>query len=97
MAAMVNSYDATVAQMLPVIRAAIEAADAHALEPAAHELKGVSANLGVRCVHRGATGLVALARSGTVVGGEAILEEIEGGLGPGRAALRTLLARLENS
>jgi len=91
-AAMVQSYEATVAETMPGIREALRAGDPEALEDAAHKLKGVAANLGVRHVHDGTVRMVALARSGTTTGGEVILADIETALVPAAEALRALLA-----
>ena len=88
--AMVESYEATVAETVPMIRAAVDAAEPEALEDAAHRLKGVAANLGVRRVNDAAARLVALARSGTTAGGDTILADLDAALGPASAALSAL-------
>jgi signal transduction histidine kinase/DNA-binding response OmpR family regulator len=90
-ATMVESYRATVAETLPGIRAALLAGAPDALEDAAHKLKGVAANLGACRVHESASRLVALARSETTTGGDAILADLEAALGPAEDALRALL------
>ena len=91
LAAMIESYEATVAETVPGIQEALLACDTELLEDAAHKLKGVSANLGARCVHEASARLVELARSGTTEGGEAMLEDLEAALGPAREALLALL------
>jgi HPt (histidine-containing phosphotransfer) domain-containing protein len=89
---MVDSYEGTAAETVPQIRAAIAAGDPLALEDAAYKFKGVAANLGVRDVHDATARLVALARSGTTAGGDAIFGELEAALAPASAALQELLA-----
>jgi CheY-like chemotaxis protein/HPt (histidine-containing phosphotransfer) domain-containing protein/anti-sigma regulatory factor (Ser/Thr protein kinase) len=89
--AMVQSYEATLAETLPGIRAAVAAGDPEGLEDSAHKLKGVAANLGVRHVFDCTARLVALARSGTTGGGEPILAELEAALGPAAEALAALI------
>jgi CheY-like chemotaxis protein len=89
--AMVESYESTLAETLPAIRAAIAARDPEALEDSAHKLKGVAANLGVCHVFDCTARLVVLARSGTTVGGEPMLADLETALGPAAEALAALL------
>jgi signal transduction histidine kinase/CheY-like chemotaxis protein/HPt (histidine-containing phosphotransfer) domain-containing protein len=92
LAAMVASYEGTLAETLPGIRAAIAAADPSGLVVAAHKLKGVAGNLGLRGVFESTSRLVALGRSGTTTGSEAIAADLESALDPAAAALRGLLA-----
>jgi CheY-like chemotaxis protein/HPt (histidine-containing phosphotransfer) domain-containing protein len=92
LAAMVDSYLATVAETMPDIRASLAAGDANALEEAAHKLKGVAGNLGARRVFDCAERLVALGRTQTSDGGEAILAELEAALAPADEALGSLRA-----
>ncbi|HEX7490251.1 MAG TPA: ATP-binding protein [Candidatus Limnocylindrales bacterium] len=89
--AMVQSYELTLAETLPGMRAALAAQDPSALEDSAHKLKGVAANLGVRRVIDCTTRLVVLARAETTVGGEPILAELEAAIGPAADALAALL------
>jgi signal transduction histidine kinase/ActR/RegA family two-component response regulator/HPt (histidine-containing phosphotransfer) domain-containing protein len=98
LAAMVDSYRATAAETWPQIRAAVSDCNWTELEEAAHKLKGVAANLGVRRVHECAARLVALVRSEEVAGVAGIraasetASELDAALGPADAALATLLA-----
>jgi signal transduction histidine kinase/CheY-like chemotaxis protein/HPt (histidine-containing phosphotransfer) domain-containing protein len=90
--AMFESFEATLAETLPGIRAALADDDPEQLEDSAHKLKGVAANLGMRHVHDATARLVALARSGTTQGGDALLETLEAALAPAADAIRALLA-----
>ncbi len=107
-AAMVDSYRATTEETLPSIRAAVAASDWELLEEAAHKLKGVAANLGVRRVYEAAARLVALARVGEGAGegsggagsagvssdGAPILADLEAALAPADEALTLLLVHV---
>ena len=92
-AAMVDSYSATRDETLPSIRAAVVASDWELLEEAAHKLKGVAANLGVRRVYEAAARLVALARVGDGSDARPTLADLEAALAPADEALTILLAR----
>ncbi len=90
-AAMVDSYRATQAETLPQIRAAVAGSDWPLLEEAAHKLKGVAANLGVRHVHDAAARLVAAVRVGDTSSTSVTLADLENALGPAEEALAGLL------
>jgi CheY-like chemotaxis protein/HPt (histidine-containing phosphotransfer) domain-containing protein len=91
LAHMVADYEATLKDTIPAIRAAVESGDVHALEEAAHKLKGTAAQLGAVRVNDGAVRLLALCRSGSLLGAELILADLEGTLAPTVSALRELL------
>jgi CheY-like chemotaxis protein/HPt (histidine-containing phosphotransfer) domain-containing protein len=95
--AMVDSYQATVAETMPQIRDAVAGSDWPLLENAAHKLKGVAANVGVRRVFEAAARLVALVRVGdtspaTEASAAEMLSDLEAALGPADEALATIAA-----
>jgi signal transduction histidine kinase/DNA-binding NarL/FixJ family response regulator/HPt (histidine-containing phosphotransfer) domain-containing protein len=92
---MVECYEDTVAETLPLMRIAIESQDPHELEEAAHKLKGVAANLGVVHVHSAAAQLVTLARANSFSQAPAILSSLEDALGPAHNALLGLISNAE--
>ena len=90
LAGMIEGYEVTVAETIPDIREAILSSDPHALEEAAHKLKGGAANLGARYVNDCATRLLTLARSGSTTGSETIFAELEASLEPAATVLATI-------
>jgi signal transduction histidine kinase/CheY-like chemotaxis protein/HPt (histidine-containing phosphotransfer) domain-containing protein len=95
LAAMVESYHATLDETLPLIRQAVSGSDGPLLEEAAHKLKGVAANIGLRHVHEAAARLVAGVRMGDTSDADQVLAGLEKALAPADEALATLLAQME--
>jgi signal transduction histidine kinase/CheY-like chemotaxis protein/HPt (histidine-containing phosphotransfer) domain-containing protein len=95
LAAMVESYHETLDETMPLIRAAVAGSDWPLLEEAAHKLKGVAANIGLRHVHDGASRLVAGVRMGDTSDADQVLAELEKAILPADEALATLLAGVE--
>ncbi len=89
--AMVDSYRATLAETLPVLRSGVSLADSEMLEEAAHKLKGVAGNMGVGRVFEASSQLVALARSGSMDGVASALADLEAAVQPADVALSELL------
>jgi CheY-like chemotaxis protein/HPt (histidine-containing phosphotransfer) domain-containing protein/anti-sigma regulatory factor (Ser/Thr protein kinase) len=96
LAAMVESYHATVAETLPEIRRAVATSDWPLLEDAAHKLKGVAANVGIRRVNENAAKLVNAVRMGDTSSSAADLADLEEALAPADEALAALLAEAPN-
>jgi signal transduction histidine kinase/DNA-binding NarL/FixJ family response regulator len=94
LAAMADSYRTTVAETMPAIRDAVAGSDWELLEEAAHKLKGVAGNLGVRRVHEGAARLVSMVRAGKPEGAAAVLDALEEALGPSFEALDAVVSGL---
>jgi HPt (histidine-containing phosphotransfer) domain-containing protein len=93
--AMVESYHATLDETMPLIRQAVAGSDGLLLEEAAHKLKGVAANIGLRHVHEAAARLVAGVRMGDTSDAAQVLDGLEKALPPADDALATLLADVE--
>ena len=94
---MVSDYEATAAECLPAIRAALDSADAAALQDAAHKLKGSASQVGARLVQDASARLVGLARSGTTEGGGEVLEELESALPRASVALHSVIGEVERA
>ena len=90
-------FNALLEETLPAIAAAIAAADAVALEEAAHKLKGGAGSVGARGVHERSGDLVALARTGTTAGALALSVALEKEVEAASAALAALAEPLELS
>ena len=87
-----DEYDRDATHQVEAMRAALDAADADALQRSAHSLKGASANLGApviaeRCLH-----LERAARDGHLDGAASQIDDIEAELGRVRDALRRVAA-----
>ena len=90
LAAMVDSYEATLEESMPHIRDAVAAEDWPALEEWAHKLKGVAANLGVTRVFGNAARLVAMVRERDTGDAAATLLALEDAIEPASMALAIL-------
>ena len=97
LAGMVEGYESTVAETVPDIREALAARDPHALEEAAHKLKGCVANLGAYRVNDCAVRLISMARAGSVEGGVEVLAEMEAAIGPASKVLAAILSGEEQA
>jgi len=94
LASMIGIFVADAPVRLEAIRAAVRGADAHALEHAAHSLKGSLATMAAEGAAKDAFALEELGRSGRVEGAAVALARLERRVAQVTAALQDLLGRL---
>ena len=95
--AMVDSYHETLSESMPKLGAAIGTGTWPAAEEAAHRLKGVAANMGLRLVNETAARIVAQVRMGETNGLHPLFVELVSALEPTDRALTALLAAAPNA
>jgi histidine phosphotransfer protein HptB len=94
LAHMVSVFVADVPTRLAAIRTALEAADAHGVERAAHSLKGALAMMAADAAAAAALRLEQAGRAGVLVDADALLTGLEAQVTEVSAALHALVRRM---
>ncbi|MBI3848504.1 MAG: response regulator [Planctomycetes bacterium] len=84
---MIDAFDATATDTARLLHDALRRGDAHALERAAHSLKGSSGSLGAARVAALCQRLQEIGRAGMIDGAEPLVDELDHELGEAKAAL----------